>query len=251
MYRSGVSRLDAVNIRIGIADDQTDQAVEAFGLQSIRPSEGTVNLLDYRAGTGVPSLAADGVSVAIYDSADVSVLTVQVRHVRRLHPGWAGFYSQDSETLRIEEERDSTRRVRTASFTVRDRHHVRELADPYLQLPDLLTPRQWSFMLDCAPGQPRSGPLAVLGPILALSWTVKLDRIDATVSRWRHLSVAGGRAPVLDAIEVSRRSPPEEAGFLYPALATPIRRRGLDPDRGVPWLEMRAVARLEAREYGP
>ena len=225
--------------------------MEAFGLQSIRPSEGTVNLLDYRAGTGAPSLAADGVSIAIYDSADVSLLTVQVRHVRRLHPRWEAFYSQDSETLRIEEERDSTRRVRTASFTVRDRHQLRELADPYLQLPDLLTPRQWSFMQDCAPGQPRSGPLALLGPILALSWTVKLDRIDAMVSRWRHFEAAGARAPVLDAIEVSRRSLPEEAGFLYPALATPIRRHGLDPDGGIPWLEMRAAARLESREYEP
>ena len=251
MYRPGVSRLDSVNIRIGIADDQTEQAVEAFGLQSIGPSQSTVHLFDYRAGTAVPSLAVGGVIIAAYDSADVSLLTVQVRHVRRLHPRWAAFYGQDSETLRIEEERDSTRRVLAASFTVRGGHHPQESADPHLRLTDLLTPSQWSFMQDCAPGQPRSGPLVRLGPILSLDWTVRLDRIDATVSRWRHFGTADGREPVLDAIEVSRRSLPEEAGFLYPALATPIRRQGLDPDGGIPWLEMRAASRLQARDYEP
>lgn len=42
MHRSATNRLDAVTIRIGLADDQTERAAEALGLPSIRPSRSTL-----------------------------------------------------------------------------------------------------------------------------------------------------------------------------------------------------------------
>ena len=242
MHRSGMNRLDAVSIRIGLPDAQTEQAVEALGLQSIRPSRSTLHLFDYHTGPVPSSLASTGVTILVRDSGDLSLLTVQVRHVRQeqLHPRWAGFYGRDGETLRVEEERDSTRRVLSASFAVPYEYAAQALTGADLRLTDLLTPRQWSFLRDCAPGHPQPGPLNPFGPIPVLSWTVGLDRVDATVSRWR-LPSTDGTEPALDLMEVSRRSLPAQAGFLYPALAASIRRRGLDPDGGVPWLEMRAA----------
>jgi hypothetical protein len=134
-----------------------------------------------------------------------------------------------------------TRRVLAASFTVRYEHAVPALAGADLRLTDLLTPRQWSFMQDCAPGPPQPGLMDPLGPIPVLSWTISLDRIDATMSRWRLPGTEGGTGPAPELAEVSRRSLPTEAGFLFPALAASMRRRGLDPDGDVPWLETRAA----------
>jgi hypothetical protein len=243
VQRSGMNRLDAVSIRIGLADAQTGQAVEALGLRSIRPSRSTVHLLDFRAGPAVSSLASAGVTISVHDFADLSLVTVQVRHIQQkdLHPRWAAFYDRDGETLSVEEERDGTRRILVASFTVRCKPSASALTGAELRLTDLLTPRQWSFLQDCAPGPPQPGPLDLLGPIPFLSWTVSLDGVDATVSRWRLPTPDGRIEPALDLVEVSRRSLPAEAGFLYPVLAASIRRRGLDPDGGVPWLEMRAA----------
>ena len=242
MHRAATNRLDAVTIRIGLADDQTERAAEALGLSSIRPSRSTLHLIDYRAGSALSSLASTGVTISLLDSGDMSLLTAQVRHVRqaRLHPRWVAFFGRDGETLRVEEERDGTRQVMTASLTVPGKHLARPLTGADLRLTDLLTPTQWSFLQDCAPGWPRSGPLSPFGPILVLSWTVRLDGVDATVSLWR-LPATGGTEPALDLMEVSRRSLPAEAGFLYPALAASMRRRGLDPDGGFPWLETRAA----------
>src|SRR6266496_777331 len=115
-----MGRMDAVTIRIGLADAQTEQAVEALDLQSTSPSRSTLRLIDYRTGSAPSSLASNGVTISVHDSGDVSLLTVQVRHVRRaqLHPRWVAFYGRDGETLRVEEERDSTRRVLAASLAV-------------------------------------------------------------------------------------------------------------------------------------
>jgi hypothetical protein len=243
-----MNRLDSVNIRIGLAGVQAGQAVEAFGLRSIRPSRSTLHLLDYRPGSAAsslasPSLASTGVTISVADSGEQSLTTVQVRHVRRRHlyPRWAAFYGRDAEMLLVEEERDSTRRVLAASFTVRYEHAGPALAGTDLRLADLLTPRQWSFMQDCAPGLPQSGLMHPLGPIPVLSWTISLDRIDATLSRWHLPGTEGGTRPAPELVEVSRRSLPAEAGFLFPALAASMRRRGLDPDGNVPWLETRAA----------
>ena len=243
MHRSAMNRLDSVNIRIGLADAQAGQADEALGLRSIRPSRSTLHLLDYRPGSAASSLASAGVTISVADSGEQSLTTVQVRHVRRrrLYPRWAAFYGRDAELLLVEEERDSTRRVLAASFTVRYEHGVPALAGADLRLTDLLTPTQWSFMQDCAPGPPQPGLMDPLGPIPVLSWTISLDRIDATMSRWRLPGPEGGTGPAPELAEVSRRSLPAEAGFLFPALAASMRRRGLDPDGNVPWLETRAA----------
>jgi hypothetical protein len=242
VHRAATDRLDAVTIRIGLADDQTERAAEALGLPSIRPSRSTLHLIDYRAGSALSSLASSGVTISLLDSGDMSLLTVQVRRVRQaqLHPRWVAFFGRDGETLRVEEERDSTRRVMAASLTVPGKRLARPLTSADLRLTDLLTPTQRSFLQDCAPGWPLPGPLSPFGPILVLSWTVRLDGIDATVSLWQ-LPATGKTEPALDLMEVSRRSLPAEAGFLYPALAASMRRRGLDPDGGFPWLEMRAA----------
>ena len=248
MHRSPMKRIDAVTIRIGLADAQTEQAAEALDLQSIRPARSTLHLIDYRTGSAPSSLASTGVTISMHDSGDQSLLTVQVHHVRhaQLQPRWVAFYGRDGETLRVEEERDSTRRVLVASFTVPCKRPAQALSGADLRLADLLTPRQWSFMQDCAPGQPQPGPLSSFGPIRVLSWTVRLDRIDATVNLWRLPATDDGTEPARDLIELSRRSLPAEAGFLCPALAASIRRRGLDPDGGIPWLEMRAARWLSA-----
>lgn len=256
MYRSGMNRLDSVNIRIGLTDAQAGHAVEAFGLRSIRPSRSTLHLLDYRPGSAAPSLASTGVTISVADCGGQSLTTVQVRHVRRRHlyPRWAALYGRDAEMLLVEEERDSTRRVLAASFAVRYEHAVPALAGTDLRLTDLLTPRQWSFMQDCAPGLPQARLMDPLGPIPVLSWTISLDRIDATLSRWRLSGPEGGTGPATELAEVSRRSLPAEAGFLFPALAASMRRRGLDPDGDVPWLETRAAqwsADLRARAEQP
>ena len=194
MYRSGMNRLDSRNIRIGLPDAQAGQAAEALGLRSIRPSRSTLHLLDYRPGSAPSSLASAGVTI--------SVLTAATRSCRRSRCGmsgggtyirrWAAFYGRDAETLRVEEERDSTRRVLAASLAVRYEHAAPALAGADLRLTDLLTPRQWSFLQDCAPGPPQPGPLDLFGPIPVLSWSIRLDRIDATVSRWRLPATAGG-----------------------------------------------------------
>ena len=73
MHRLGMNRLDAVSIRIGLADTQNGQAVEALGLQSIRPSRSTLHLLDYRIGPPSPSLASTGVTISVHDSGDLSL----------------------------------------------------------------------------------------------------------------------------------------------------------------------------------
>ncbi len=243
MDRTGMNRLDAVTIRIGLADTQTEHAAEALGLRSIRPACSTLHLIDYHPGSAPSSLASAGVTISVHDAGDRRLLAVQVRHVRqeRLHPRWHAFYGRDGETLRVEEERDSTRRVLAASLSVPVRRAAQALSGADLRLVDLLTPRQWSFLQDCAPGQPQAVPLSPFGPIPVLSWTVRLDGVDATVSLWRRPTTDDGTEPALDLMEVSRRSLSAEAGFLYPALAGSMRRRGLDPDGGIPWLEMRAA----------
>jgi hypothetical protein len=144
--------------------------------------------------------------------------TVQVRHVRRRHlyPRWAAFYGRDAETLLVEEERDSTRRVLAASFTVRYEHAVPALAGADLRLTDLLTPRQWPFLQDCAPGLPQPGLMDPLGPIPVLSWTISLDRIDATMSRWRLPGTAGGTGSAPERAEVSRKVAPGRSGVSLP-----------------------------------
>ena len=194
MRRSEMDRMDAVTIRIGLADTQTGQAAEALGLPSIRPFRSTLRLIDYRIGSAPSSLASSGVTVSVRDSAGPSLLTVQVRHVRpeQLRPSWVAFYRHDDETLQVEEERDSSRSVLTATFTATSRRPVQALSGTDLRLPELLTPRQWSFMRDCAPGQPQPAPLSVFDPIPVFSWTVKLDRVDATVSLWRVPATDGG-----------------------------------------------------------
>jgi hypothetical protein len=238
-----MDRVDAVTIRIGLADAQTEQADGAFGLQSVRPSPSTLHLIDYRTGSASSSLASTGITISVHDSDDQSLLAVQVRHVRpaQLRMSLAAFCGRVGETLRVEEERDSTRQVLTASFTASCEDPARALTDTGLRLPDLLTPGQWAFLQDCAPGQPQPAPLSPFGPISVLSWTIPLDQVDATVSLWRLPGSGDRAAPGRDLVEVSRRSQPAEAGFLYPALAASLRRRGLDPDGGVPWLEARAA----------
>jgi len=244
VHRSGTNRLDAVTIRIGLADGaQTGQAAEALGLPAIRPSRSTLHHIDYRPGSAPSSLASAGVTISVHDSGDLSLLTVQVRYIRpaRLDPRWAAFYGRNGETLRVEEERDSTRRVLAASYSVPFGRAARTLTGADLRLTDLLTPGQWSFFRDCAPGQPQDVPLNPFGPIPVLSWTVRLDRVDATVNMWRLPAADDGTEPARDLMELSRRSVPAEAGFLHPVLAASIRRHGLDPDGGIPWLEMRAA----------
>jgi hypothetical protein len=243
-----MNRIDAVTIRIGLADAQTRAAVEALGLRSIRPSRGTLRLVDYRAGSASSSLASTGVTISVYDSGGLGLLAVQVRHVRRaqLHPRWDAFYGRDGETLRIEEERDSTRHVLAASYTVPYERPAQERDGTNLSFSGLLTPGLWSFLRDCAPGRPQPEPLSLSSPILVFSWPVRLDGVDATVGLWRVPATDDETMPSRELMEVSRRSLPAEAGFLHPALAASLRRRGLDPDGGVPWLETRAARGLAA-----
>lgn len=242
MHRAGTSRLDGITIRIGLAAP-TEHTVEALSLPSIRSSRSTLHLIDYRPGSAPSSLASAGVTIAVHDVDGLRQVTVQVRHVRsaQLYPRWADYYGRDGETLRIEEERDSTRRVLAATLTVPRELPAEALAAADLRLPDVLTPTQRSFMQDCAPGRHRPVPLDPFGPIQVLSWAVRLDRVDAAVSLWRLPATDDRAGPGGDLMEVSRRSSPTEAGFLYPALAASIRRRGLDPDGGIPWLEARAA----------
>jgi hypothetical protein len=248
-----MSRLDAVTIRIGLPGPQTGRAAEALGLPGITPSRSTLHLIDYRPGSAPSSLASAGITVSIHDSGNMSLLTVQVRYVRptRLPPRWAAFYGQNGETLRVEEERDSTRRVLAASYSAPSQRAAQALTGADLRLTDLLTPSQSSFSRDCAPGQPRAVPLDLFGPIAVLSWTVRLDRVDATVNVWRLPAARDETRPAVELMEVSRRSALAEAGFIYPVLAASIRRRGLDPDGGVPWLEMRAARWLSRDSASP
>src|SRR5262249_16363723 len=92
-----------------------DQAV------SEHTSPAPLPLPDYRAGSAASRLASAGVTISVAESGGHSLTTVQVRHVRRSHlyPRWAAFYGRDAEMLLVEEERDRTRRVLAASFTVR------------------------------------------------------------------------------------------------------------------------------------
>ena len=142
------------------------QAVEALGLQSIRPSRSTLHLLDYRPGSAPSSLASAGVTISVHDSGDLSLLTVQVRHVRRrrLHPDGR---PSTAGTMRC----CASRRNATAPggywppvSPCRYEHAGPALAGADLRLTDLLTPRQWSFLQDCAPGQPQPGPLRPVRP---------------------------------------------------------------------------------------
>src|SRR5271157_1216398 len=125
-----MNRLDAVTIRIGLPDTQTDRAAQTFGLPWITPSRSTLHLIDYRSRSAPSSLASAGVTISVHDSGDLSLLTVQVRYVRsaRLPARWAAFYGCGGETLRIEEERDSTRRVLAASYSAPSRHAAPALA---------------------------------------------------------------------------------------------------------------------------
>lgn len=142
MHQTGSNRLDAVTIRIGLADAQTEQAVAALGLHGLRAAQSTLHLIDFRPGAAPSSLASTGVTISLEDRSDLSLLTVQVRHVRQaqLHPRWGAFYGQGGETLRVEEECDSTRRVLAASLTAPGKHPARELTGVDLRLTDLLTP---------------------------------------------------------------------------------------------------------------
>jgi hypothetical protein len=236
---SGTDRLDAVNIRIGIAAADTQRTAAALRLHDMSASGTTVHLLSH--GPTNLGLSAAGISLLFEQDMETTWVTVRIRPMRRalLDAKWTGFRTDGQETLHIEQERDANSRVLIARLVAAGPSRGSPIAETGVTLADVLRPRQRSFIEHCAGIQVGAQPVHLSRPVRTHRWAVRLDRVDAHIQRWV-VSPAVGEQGGFDALEVSRRLSELEADFLLPALSAALRRRGLEPQDTIGRLEERA-----------
>jgi hypothetical protein len=230
----GPDRLDTVNIRIGIAAADTTRAAAALHIPAISGRGTTVHLLAYSCGPTSLRLAAAGVSLLLEQDAEATWMTVRVRPMRRalLNPNWNGFWTDGTETLYIEQERDANSRVLIARLVAAGPSSGLPIAEAGVNLAEILWPRQRSFVEHCTGIQIGDQHVSLTRSVKTRQWAVRLGCVDAHVQRWI-ISPAVSNQPGFDALEVSRRSSETEADFLLPALYAGLRRRGLEPQDAV------------------
>jgi hypothetical protein len=220
-------RLDDVEIKISMSEDQVEDAVRILGLPADRPRWQIYFCEDVAAGVspGTPLLDAHVVLRARVKSQGKADSTVKLRPCRRsqLPDRWLAAHEEDDCEVKVEADWAGARRVLAASCTAdRPDSLVGEVARGQRRIEDLFVARQADFLRDCAGIHVNLGTLTVLPPVTATRWgSVDVSPLDLEVraERW----TVGN----LDFLEISVVAAIGEAPATQEALTEHLTSRGL------------------------
>jgi hypothetical protein len=239
MVAPGSQRLDAVRIRVTLADRDVDAAALAYDLHG-RPNRRQELYLCERPPQDEHMLLIDAGIIAEVrlDHSGSTSTTLKLRPCRpeQLNAFWSQFRHSTHHELRVEEDWVADRRVVAASLTHSDVPQHKQPSSPNVNhgrppIPDttagFFSDRQRQFLRECRRGGlPTVEPLQLYGPMQVRSWLVKDRQFHVHLERWSHNTPRGS----LDFLDISMLVIPEDAELVRPAFLASTRRRGIDPD---------------------
>jgi hypothetical protein len=187
-------RFDGVEVKLTLAGDQTELAVQRLGLPPDRPQWRIHFCEDVTAGgSAVPPLLAAGVVLRARDKpGDTDDVTVKLRPCRRSQLTELWLTAEEGETadgdeweVKVEADWSGDRRVLAASHTAdRPRGTV---GGERGSAADLLVPEQRDFLRDCSPIAINVETLTLLPPVTATRWKsvgAAPAGLDVRAERW-------------------------------------------------------------------
>ena len=187
-------RFDGVEVKVTLAGDQTDLAVQRLGLPPDRPRWRIHFCEDVtEGGSAVPPLLTAGVVLRARDKAgDTDDTTVKLRPCRRsqLTDRWLAAEEGKTEDgdeweVKVEADWSGHRRVLAASRTT-DRSEG-TVGGGGRSVADLLVVEQRDFLRDCSPIPINLETLTVLPPVTATRWRdvdAAPGGLDLRAERW-------------------------------------------------------------------
>jgi hypothetical protein len=239
MTAAGSQRIDAVRIRVTLADSDVDAAALAYDLRA-RPSRQQELYLCERPPRREGMLLVDAGIIAEvrldHAGSASSTLTLRPCRAGQLDAFWSGFRRSTRHELRVEGDWVADRRIVAASLTYGpitvDKQPNQPNGDHQRPpFPDavagLFSDRQRQFVKECSRGDPHTFErLGLYRPVQVRSWLVEDKQLDVRLERW-----SVNASPVsLDFMDISVRVMPEDAALVQPAFVASTRRRGIDPD---------------------
>lgn len=253
MRSGGVMRFDGVEVKVTLAGDQTDRAVQRLGLPPDRPRWRIYFCEDVtEGGSAVPPLLTAGVVLRARDKADdKDDVTVKFRPCRRsqLTDRWLAVEEGETEDgdeweVKVEADWSGDHRVLAASHTTERPEGT--VSGEWRSAADLLVPEQRAFLRDCAPIAINLETITLLPPVTAIRWR-SVDAapagLDPRAERW----TIGD----LDFLELSVACDLDEARSKQDALTGLLHSLGLPVDLDQPSKTRQVVQHLVARAVDP
>jgi hypothetical protein len=225
-------RFDGVEVKVTLAGDRTEPAVQRLGLPSDRPRWRIHFCEDVTpGGSAEPPLLTAGVILRARDKADNGDdVTVKLRPCRRsqLTDGWLAAKEGETEEgdpweVKVEADWSGRGRVLAASHTTKRPEGT--VRGDRRSAADLLVPQQRDFLRDCCPIPVNLETLALLPPVIATRWK-SVDAapagLDLRAERWT--------VDDLDFLELSLTCDLDQAPSRQDALAGFIRSLDLVED---------------------
>jgi hypothetical protein len=246
-------RFDGVEVKVTLAGNRTDLAVQRLGLPPDRPRWRIHFFEDVTAGgSAVPPLLTAGVVLRARDKAGgTDDVTVKLRPCRRsqLTDRWLAAEEGKTEDgdeweVKVEADWSGHRRVLAASHTT-DRPEG-TVGGERPSAADLLVPEQREFLRDCSPIAINLETLTLLPPVTATRWR-SVDAapagLDLRAERW----TIGD----LDFLELSLACDLDEARSRQDALTGFVRSLDLPVDPDQQSKTRQVIEHLVARAVDP
>ena len=239
MVAPGSQRLDAVRIRVTLADRDVAAAALAYDLHG-HPNRRQELYLCERPPQGEGMLLIDaGIMAEVrrdHSGAISSTLKLRPCRPEQLNAFWSQFRRSTHHELCVEEDWVADPRVVAASLTHSDVLQDKQPSPPNVNhgrppIPDttegFFSDRQRQFLRDCCRGGLHTvEPLQLYGPVQVRGWLVKDRQFHVHLERWSYNTPRGS----LDFLDLSVLAMPEDAELIRPAFLASTRRRGIDPD---------------------
>ena len=217
--RTAFAGLDAVEIKVTIRPDQELRAERAMQVNEDTAAVRLIYFFD------TPDLDLFKASVAlrarlVKGDADDTTVKIRSEKLANVSPEW-----RRVEGFKLEADWVGDRAVYSASLTQQQRRdEIKKVTDGERAIEKLFTKDQERFLAEFYAGSVGFGELRVLGPIRVLRWKLEHDDFahEMTVEEWR---LPNGE----DLVEVSIKTPPDEAHEARKAFDNHLAALGLDP----------------------
>ena len=221
-------RLDGVEIKVSLSDQQVTRAVELLGLAGSGEARQIGFIEDTTVGVKLPFFH-QGVVLRVREVGDGDDdATVKLRPCRRsqLAESWLAAEKGDGWKFRVEEDWAGGRRALAASCVADlPRRRIAAARDGKEPVGRLFSGGQWRFLADCAGMPINLDALTLLPPVQAARWEdVRVQDVeDVVVEHWT--------VDELDFLELSiRKHTVEEAREAQAELERAIQTLGLERD---------------------
>lgn len=217
--RDTFAGLDSVEIKVTIRPDQELRAERALQVDE----DNAIVRLTYFFDTLDLDLANANVALRarlVKGDADDSTVKIRSKKMARVSSEW-----RDVEGFKLEADWVGDHAVYSASLTQQQqRDEIEKVAERKRPIEKLFTKDQERFLVEFYAGSVGFGQLRVFGPIRVLRWKLEHDNFEHSIAveEWR---LPNGE----DLVEVSIKTPPNEAAEARKAFDNHLAILGLDP----------------------